>query len=74
MKFNQLHPNAAEGFKSKDYVGIFLSGSEGTCIICGQKTNWIDGDFDSFTCSEECAIQVLEDFLKECHVDKTKYE
>ena len=70
MKFDQLYPNAAAGFKSKDYEGIILSESKGRCIICNSGTCWLDEDFDVLVCSEECAIQLLEEYLKECSGEK----
>lgn len=44
--------------------GFILGKQEKPCIICGKPTNQIEIDFECRICSDECSMELLNQYLK----------
>ena len=52
MKFEDKYPNVISGDMPEDT--ILVGSKKDNCYICGALTQFIDIDFQTHICSEEC--------------------
>lgn len=63
MNFDLKYPNAPH--MGEVEPGLFKSGIEEKCYIstCINMTSWIDMDFETTVCSEECRRRLVNDYV-----------
>lgn len=67
MKFDALHPDATASLTEQyPFEGSFIFKAEtpNPCWHCGEETQWIDGCFEAFLCSEECDRAKWNEYFK----------
>ena len=62
MKYSQKYPNA-ENLQMVDAT-IMYSNKADNCTQCGALTNFIDVDFETHICSEECEDALINEFFR----------
>ena len=62
MNYDQKYPNA----KPLEMVdATIMCGSKAdNCYVCGNLTNFIDVDFETHICSEECEDKLTGEFFR----------
>jgi hypothetical protein len=64
MKFKDKYPNVKQG----DMVdNSYLIGNEGSCIICGEPTSFIEVCSEANFCSDECENQFYKELTEWQH-------
>ena len=58
VKYSDKYPEAKPSQETES--GLFLTGSNNSCCMCGKPTPWIDVNMRDFICSEECAKAIKE--------------
>lgn len=62
MKYSQKYPNA-EPLQMVDAT-IMCGRKADSCVQCGALTNFIDIDFETHVCSEECEDKLIDEFFR----------
>ena len=63
MKYSDKYPKA----KPSELVDATIMRSKKTdnCYCCGALTNFIDTDFETYICSDECEEKLMNDFFQQ---------
>jgi hypothetical protein len=62
MKFDEIFPKLKSGAEIQCKGSFLIKGSEKKrCAICNQATQWIDGNFEAYLCSEACEDKMWEE-------------
>jgi len=67
MTFDKQYPDA-ETLTQVEFDGDFTikAGESKPCYICGITTSWLNGSFQTFICSPECANKLWNEYNEAC--------
>lgn len=66
MKYKDLYPNLKPIFEEANdpYANVIKGSQEKPCHWCEEPTEYVDIDYESHFCSQEC----LKNFEQKCHI------